>query len=491
MRTMNGMSDPHGHATGIGSRELADAGVHLDPVDAERERRLASVNYNVVTYPVLRLIGFGILGAIVVLHNTAILEEESLGPVITYAVVAFAYCAVTWALLRTFYERSLAWAVDLGDVFFVLDLGLITYAIYASGGERSLLFFALAIRAGDQVHGGVLRTVIFAHAAALSYAVLVGWLYFGEGRALSLPAEEAKILFIYASGLWLALSAWPAERIRERTGAAVNFASEVLARLEIRSRDLAEQTRQARMLRRRADADARARALAAARLGREFRGPVAHIDSSLQGLQWKEEDRDVVADLRAATASIEQLTRRFDEIAERPRRGPSLGPVAVAPLLDQVVSQLRWWNEDREIACQVRVAEPEPGGLRAQADEEWVEEALWNVAWVVVRGAARNARVEIAAGMRDGRIHIAVEDPSARPSGLTRSQVRRLRRSASRAEGGESREADGPAEAASGSGEGGELEAARELLEGMGGALVADVADRGLEITLILDPAIV
>jgi signal transduction histidine kinase len=489
---MNGTRDPHAHATGIGSQELADAGVHLVPAEAERERRLSSVNYNVVTYPILRLTGFGILGAIVVLHNTAVLGQEDLSPVLTYALVALAYCGLTWALLKAFYERSLQWAVDLGDVFFLLDLGLITYAIYASGGERSLLFFALAIRAGDQVHGGVLRTVIFAHAAALSYAVLVGWLYFGEGRALALPAEEAKILFIYASGLWLALSAWPAERIRERTGAAVNFASEVLARLEIRSRDLAEQTRQARILRRRADADARSRALAAARLGREFRGPLARIDSSLQGLQWKEADREAVADLRAATASIAVLTRRFDEIAERGRSGPSLGSVPLGPLLDQVVSQLRWWIEDREITCKVRVAESEPGGLRAHADEEWLEEALWNVAWLVVRGAARNATVEIAAGSRAGRVQVTVVDPTVRPSALTRSQISRLGRGGAIAT---RTDEDPPAIAfhePHPSPEGGELQAASELLESMGGHLTASApGDRGLEITLVLDPAIV
>lgn len=475
-------SDPHAHATGIGSRELAEAGVHLDPVDAERERRLAKINYNVVTYPILRATGFAILGAIVVLHNTAVLEQENLGPVLAYALAAAVYCAASWALLRVYYERSLAWAFDLGDVFFVLDLGLITYAIYASGGERSLLFFALAIRAGDQVHGGVLRTVIFAHAGALAYAVLVGWLYFGEGRPLDLPAEEAKIVFIYASGLWLALSAWPAERIRERTAAAIDFASEVLARLEIRSRDLAEQTRQARMLRRRSDADARSRGLAAARLGREFRGPLARLAASLQGLQWDESDREAVAELRAAVESIEELTRRVTEIAERGRAGPVLGPVALGPLVDQVVSQLRWWLEDREIACVVRVAEPEPGALKANADDAWLEEALWSAAWLVVRGAARHATVEIVAGTRDGRVHVTVEDASAHPSGITRAQVRRLR---------DPERASSPDDTARPHDES-ELAAAAEVLRAMGGDLAAEApGERGLRVALTLPAAVV
>lgn len=479
---MNVTSDPHGHATGIGSRELAEAGVHLDPVDAERERRLAKINYNVVTYPILRVTGFAILGAIVVLHNTAVLEQENLAPVLAYAFAAAVYCAASWGLLRSFYERSLAWAFDLGDVFFVLDLGLITYAIYASGGERSLLFFALAIRAGDQVHGGVLRTVIFAHAGALAYAVLVGWLYFAEDRPLDLPAEEAKILFIYASGLWLALSAWPAERIRERTAAAVDFASEVLARLEIRSRDLAEQTRQARMLRRRSDADARSRGLAAARLGREFQGPLTRLEASLQGLQWDGSDREAVAELRGTVSSIEELTRRIAEIAERGRAGPSPGPVALGPLLDQVTSQLRWWLEDREISCTVRVAEPEPGALKANADDAWLEEALWNVAWLVVRGAARNATVEIAAGTRDGRVQVTVEDASAHPSGITRAQIRRLgdpERASTGDDAGRSRD-------------GTELVAAGELLRAMGGELVVDApGETGLRVILTLPAAVV
>ncbi len=483
---MNRSSDPHSQATGIGSRELAEAGVHLDPIDAERERRLALINYNTVTYPVLRLAGFALLGAIVALHNTAILKQESLAPVVTYALVALAYCALTWLLLRAFYERSLEWAVDLGDVFFLLDLGLITYAIYASGGERSLLFFALAIRAGDQVHGGVLRTVIFAHAAALAYALLVGWLYFGAGRPLDLPAEEAKILFIYASGLWLALSAWPAERIRERTGAAVSFASEVLARLEIRSRDLAEQTRQARMLRRRADADARSRSLAAARLGREFRGPLTRIVASVQGLQWSNEDREAVTELQAAAETIDELTRRFADIAERGRPGPSLGAVALAPLLDQVASQLRWWLEDREIACEMRVAEPEPGALKAHADDGWLEEALWNAAWVVVRGAARNAVVECTASARNGQVHVTVHDPGARPSTTMRAHIREALDTEPDEDVG-----DGPPDHAPHAGVR-EIVAARDLLVAMGGSLTAEVGDEaGLRLTLALPSAMV
>ena len=480
---MNPTSDPHAHATGIGSRELAEAGVHLDPIDAERERRLAKINYNTITYPILRLAGFGILGAIVVLHNTAVLGQENTAPVVAYALVALVYCAATWLLLRAYYERSLSWAFDLGDVFFVLDLALITYAIYASGGERSWLFFALAIRAGDQVHGGVLRTVIFAHAAALSFALLVGWLYFGEERPLDLPAEEAKILFIYASGLWLALSAWPAERIRERTAAAISFASEVLARLEIRSRDLAEQTRQARMLRRRADADARSRAIAAARLGREFRGPLTRIESSLQGMQWDEEDRAAVADMRAAASSIDDLTRRFADIAERKRSGPSMGGVALGPLLDQVVSQLRWWLEDREIHCSVRVAEPEPAALKAHADEAWLEEALWNIAWLVVREASRAASIEVSAGARNGRVSIVVEDSTSRPSGTTRAQIRRALESDP-----ESRDESAPPDR----GEATEVDTARSLLEAMGGELEAEFgAHAGLRVTMSLAAAIV
>ena len=475
--------DPHAQATGIGSRELAEAGVHLDPIDAERERRLALINYNIVTYPILRLTGFALRGAIVVLHNTAVLQDESLVPVFAYALVALSYCAISWLLLRAFYERSLEWTIDLGDVFFVLDLGLISYAIYASGGERSLLFFALAIRAGDQVHGGVLRTVIFAHAAALAYAMLVGWLYFGEGRAIDLPQEEAKILFIYASGLWLALSAWPAERIRERTGAAVSFATEVLARLEIRSRDLAEQTRQARMLRRRADTDARSRSLAAARLGREFRGPLTRIAASVQDLQWSNENRRAVTDLEAAADSIDRLTRRFTAIAEQDRAGPSLGPVALGPLLEQVASQLRWWLEDREVSLDVRIAEPEPGALKAHADEGWLEETLWNVAWVVVRGAERSATVEFMAAARDGRVHVGVHDPTARPSATARAQILRA------LEAGPEIGRETPEREAGAGGR--ELAAAKALVTGMGGSVAAEAEEGdGLRVTVMLPAAV-
>ncbi|MEN8376174.1 MAG: hypothetical protein ABFS34_12060 [Gemmatimonadota bacterium] len=480
---MSNASDPHARATGIGSRELAEAGVHLDPIDAERERRLELINYNVVTYPILRLVGFSILGAIVVLHNTAVLGDEQYRLVLSYAGAVFAYCLLSWVLLRAFYARSLAWAFDLGDVFFVLDLGLIAYAIYASGGERSLLFFALAIRAGDQVHGGVLRTVIFAHAAALSYAILVGWLYFGEARLLDLPAEEAKILFIYATGLWLALSAWPAERIRDRTGAAVRFASEVLARLEIRSRDLAEQTRHARILRRKADGDARARGIAMARLGREFRGPLTRIGSALGGAQTGEGPPANVADIRAAAESMEGLIQRFGDIGTEEREGPTLDSVSLAPLLNQVVAQLRWWLEDREISFRPRVAEPDIGSLRVHADPGWLEEALWNVSWLVVRGAARSAAIDLTAAARAGKVHVTVRDPAARVAASTRMVLRRMA-----VEGGPHGTA-GEEHAAED--ERSELLVARSLVAAMGGALTVEVGDReGITVTLALPAAV-
>ncbi len=265
----------------------------------------------------------------------------------------------------------------------------------------------------------------------------------------------------------------------------MSFASEVLARLEIRSRDLAEQTRQARMLRRRADADARSRSLAAARLGREFRGPLTRIAASVQGLQWGNEDRQAVQDLQAAADTIDHLIRRFAEIAERGRAGPSLGPVSLAPLLDQVASQLRWWLEDREISCQIRIAEPEPGALKAHADDGWLEEALWNVAWLVVRGAQRNATVECTASARDGNVQVVVQDPGGKPSTGTRAYVKRGMSDEPEEDVDplvEDREPHGSAR---------ELATAKELIGGMGGTLTADVGDpEGLRITLTLPAAV-
>jgi len=184
----------------------------------------------------LRVLGFALLGIGIGLHNRLVFGEVSWAPFLSFLALGALYSLVSWLILVWFYDpdRSL----DLSLVFVVLDMLPMTYAIYLSGGEKSLLFFALIARVADQVHSGFLRALAFAHLSAGSYLLMLGYIAIFEQRPVDWVQGLTILTFLYGINLYLALSARPSDRFRARSREAVRYARELIAQLRKSSADL-------------------------------------------------------------------------------------------------------------------------------------------------------------------------------------------------------------------------------------------------------------
>jgi PAS domain S-box-containing protein len=98
----------------------------------------------------------------------------------------------------------------------------------------------LLLRPADQSHTTFRTALIFAHAAPLSYLLLLAYLHYGEHRALAWPAEWTKVGFLYVASLYLALTAKTAEHLRRRLTVAIRVARALIAQLHTQATQLTE-----------------------------------------------------------------------------------------------------------------------------------------------------------------------------------------------------------------------------------------------------------
>jgi PAS domain S-box-containing protein len=177
--------------------------------------------------PRARLIGNVLLLACVALHNRFILGELDPAAFTRLAVGLLLYSAGAWGLLRRFHGRL--GAVNLGRIFLATDIVAWTFVVYASGGDRSWLFWLMFMRAADLRLGGVREVLILGHFSVVSYAVMLAWLVGVEHRAVAGAAEAAKLAIIYAVNVYLAATARTGELQRRRLVEAIRVARELLA----------------------------------------------------------------------------------------------------------------------------------------------------------------------------------------------------------------------------------------------------------------------
>jgi signal transduction histidine kinase len=205
---------------------------------AERRKAERIQRLNVVDIPALRLVGFCLVALGVLVHNRLVFGVTDLNPWLGVVVVLVGYAAVAWVVLAAGYRH----VPRLDLALLGLDIVALTYAIYASGGQRSWLFFILVMRAADQTHASLKRALVFAHLTVAGYAALVLWLVLVEQRAVPPGAEMAKLSFLYAANLYISLTAIGSERRRQRLAATVRIARDLIRRLEEKSTQL-EQAR--------------------------------------------------------------------------------------------------------------------------------------------------------------------------------------------------------------------------------------------------------
>jgi two-component system, cell cycle sensor histidine kinase and response regulator CckA len=220
----------------VGVRNTID----LDPLEADRQQAERRRRLNVVDYPAARLAGNCLVLLAVLLHNLFLLRAFSWPAFVLVSLGLIGYSLLSWLVLYLLYAR--VHRIDLGDVFLVADVFAWILAIYASGGERSWLFFLMIIRAADQRHGGTRRVLGFAHLSTATYALLLTYVAVVEHHPMSWSAEFTKVFMLYAANLYLATTSRTAERLRMELVAAIRLARQSIEHLGQQTIELEEAT---------------------------------------------------------------------------------------------------------------------------------------------------------------------------------------------------------------------------------------------------------
>jgi signal transduction histidine kinase len=331
---------------GVRMEDLADAGIHLDQSEANAERWSRRRRTHTRVYPLLRLIGFELLLAGVVAHNVLILGNLNGPAVLTFAIVANLYCLVSWVVLIKAYGRfKIIGRITLGDVFFALDMVLWTFAIYVSGADRSWLFFILLMRVGDNVHAGVKTAFTYAHLAVFCYLGLLLYLADVEHRPIDWRAGAAKLMFLYISGMYLALAAGPAAKLRRKTGRAIALAGDLIAKLDESALQLRKEKQAAETARRDAVRANEFKSVMLSRVSHEFRTPLNHILGFSQILEMDEMSAAQRESVEQISIAGHRLLSLVDEVldisaSETGELDLHIEPLHFVPLIESVLEQL-------------------------------------------------------------------------------------------------------------------------------------------------------
>ncbi len=386
---------------------VAPDAIVLDPVRARALQAQKARRLHVVEIPRLRAAGFAMLAALVLLHDLFLLDTLS-GPAFgVFCATLAAYAGASWLILVLFYGRTQR--LDLGVVFLSLDLLAVAYAILVTGGDRSWLFFILLARVADQTYTTAQRVRFFAHAAALVYLLLMASLHL-TGHTISWPAALTKTLILYSVGLYVALTANPAEVLRNRTARAIRMARELIRELQEKSQELEA---------------ARARAEEASRLKNDFLANVSHeIKTPLHGIlgmtdlalgtALDPEQREYLESVRSSASALLKVVSDILDFSKLEAGQLDFEEVefSLRTTLEQAVSKVRARAEGKGLRLALEIAEVVPD--RLLGDPQRLGQVLGNLLDNAVKFTARG---EVVVGVRaepqpDGAqlLHVQVRD---------------------------------------------------------------------------------
>ena len=279
----------------------------LKPEEVEHRRTERSYRLAVVEIPVLRTVGAIIVCGGVFLNNRYFLGEKSETPFLVITTVSLIYCLVSWICLRQLYRRLLPF--DLSLFFLIADVPLMAAAIYFSGAEQSWLFFLLLTRAADQSQTTFRRSLNFAAFGALCYGAMETWVVYVDKRPIGLTVFFAKIIFIFAMGLYIALVARTAERRRTNMRAAMRMLRDAVRKSE-------EQSEELREARSRAEEASAAKSEFLAHMSHEMRTPLHGVIGMLQLSLDDETSPRRARQLDMARRSAESLLATIEDILD-------------------------------------------------------------------------------------------------------------------------------------------------------------------------------
>ena len=215
----------------------------FDPTQNEQDKRRRERHFHTVEIPRLRLAGFVIVTALVLLRQAVVGPEPDTYPLLL-GVVVLGYGFASWAILYFFFDKGPPW-LKLGTLFLALDIAAFVAAIYLTGADKSWLFLLLFVRAADQAHTSFRRALEFAHLSVMAYAFLLLELALVEHRPVVWSTEIFKLLLLWGASVYIAMSARTAENLRARMVAAIRLSRDLVHRLRMQSDELEDAKQQA------------------------------------------------------------------------------------------------------------------------------------------------------------------------------------------------------------------------------------------------------
>ena len=210
--------------------------LELNPEKARAQSAEKAYHLNVVQIPMLRILGFSVISLFVLFHHHYLSKTVSWLEFLEFVSVAFLYTAASWALLYGLFEKT--GNFDLGFLFLSLDVFILVFAIYLTGGQKSILFFLLLIRVADQSSTTSKRVLWFIHISVLAYVLMLLFLSYGKGEYIVMSLELPKICMVYVAGLYISLAARPAESLRKRIRESLRLARNLISDLESKTKQL-------------------------------------------------------------------------------------------------------------------------------------------------------------------------------------------------------------------------------------------------------------
>ena len=274
--------------------------------DGERQKRARAREIAVVEIPILRLIGSIFLSLGVYLNNRYLLQTASNAGWLRITLILAIYCAVSWPLLAALYGRVKA---DLSLAFLVLDLPIWTLAVYYSGAERSWLFFILFLHVADQAQVRFRRALGFVMFGTFCYASMLLWVVTVDGRPVPDAMALAKIAFVFAGGLYIALASRGVDVRRSKLANVVRTSRELIRKLEAQSVELSA-------ARKRAEEASAAKSEFLANMSHEMRTPLHGIIGMLQLAIDTETSAERARQLEMARRSSETLLATIGDILD-------------------------------------------------------------------------------------------------------------------------------------------------------------------------------
>ncbi|HXG54859.1 MAG TPA: ATP-binding protein [Vicinamibacterales bacterium] len=329
-----------------------------DPRETERRRRERARRHHVTrTVPLIRALGMNAILAAVFLHHYLVGPAVSTNQLWILAVAIEAYCGLSWLVLGTLWERFRP-VLDLQFPLTVLDIMACGVATYATGGERSWLFFILLLRLTDLSLS--FRHVLFlSHLVPLTYVAMLAYVAQVDGRAILTGPAVAKVFSLYGSGIYFALIARIAENLRAQLVAANRVGRDLVNQLEEKSARLEYSMNKA-------EEASRMKTQFLATVSHELRTPLTAVISRAEMVideADQERDAALIGDLRQITASAHQLNRIIGDVLNVAKMEAGKIPLRlerfdVAEIVDDAAWTIEPLGERAGIRVVVRQAAP-------------------------------------------------------------------------------------------------------------------------------------